>query len=127
MTLLVFIIIIAVLVLGLIVILLVYWCCRPGRREEREEERQQINKVETVAGQLEKEVSRAGLGLAGVEQSLARLEQRVESSSAGQQEADKAQVRLGAQQDRLTEEARRINHTVGRRLENLRASLSPSR
>ena len=119
-TLLVFIIIIAVLVLGLIVILLVYWCCRPGRREEREEERQQINNIQTVAGQLEKEVTRAGLGLAGVEQSVARLEQRVESSSAGQQEADKAQVRLGAQQDRLTEEARRINHTVEQLREKLR-------
>ena len=91
-TLLVFIIIISVLVLGLTVILLVYWCCRPGRREEREEERQQINNIQTVAGPLEKEVTRAGLGLAGVEQSVARLEQRVETSSAGQLTADRTQV-----------------------------------
>ena len=95
-TLLVFIIIIAVLILGVMVILLVYWCCRPGRQQEREEERQQINNIEKTAGELEREVTRAGLGLAGVEQTVARLEQRVESSSAGQQTADKTQVQSGA-------------------------------
>ena len=95
-TLLVFIIIIAVLILAVMVILLVYWCCRPGRQQEREEERQQINNIEKTAGELEREVSRAGLGLVGVEQTVARLEQRVENSSAGQQTADKTQVQSGA-------------------------------
>ena len=40
-------------------------------KEEREE-RQQITNIEKTAGELGREVSRAGLGLAGVEQSLAR-------------------------------------------------------
>ena len=43
-----------------------------GLGQELSEERQQITNIEKTAGELGREVSRAGLGLAGVEQSLAR-------------------------------------------------------
>ena len=43
-----------------------------GLVQELSEERQQITNIEKTAGELGREVSRAGLGLAGVEQSLAR-------------------------------------------------------
>ena len=62
----------------------------------------------------------AGLGLAGVEKNVAKLEQRLENSSAGQQSSDRTQVLLGAEQDRLKEEARKISQTVEQLREKLR-------
>ena len=97
-TLLVFIIIIAVLMVGLIIILLVYWCCRPTRQEEAQQ-RDQISSIEKSAGELEKEVVRAGFGLSAVEASVSRLEASLESGAAGQQDSQRAQLLLGAEQE----------------------------
>ena len=44
----------------------------------------------------------------------------METSSAGQHSADKTQVLLGAEQDRLKEEARKISQTVEQLREKLR-------
>ena len=110
-TLLVFIIIIAVLMVGLIIILLVYWCCRPTRQEEAQQ-REQIISIEKSAGQLDKELTRAGLGLAAVEKTVARLEANMETGEAGQLDSQRAQALLGAEQLRLKEESRKISQTV---------------
>ena len=44
----------------------------------------------------------------------------METSSAGQHSADRTQVLLGAEQDRLKEEARKISQTVEQLREKLR-------
>ena len=113
-TLLVFIIIISVLILGLIIILLVRWCCNIHNSNNAAvaETQEKVNTMENTTGQMEKEIIKTGLHIEDIQRNLTKLEASVESSGAVSLNTQRTQLVMEERQQRLRDEARKLDTTV---------------
>ena len=113
-TLLVFIIIISVLILGLIILLLVRWCCNINNSNNIAvaETQEKVNSMESTTGQMEKEIIKTGLHIEDIQRNLTKLEASVENSGTVSLNTQRTQLVMEERQQRLRDEARRLDNTV---------------
>ena len=109
-----FIIIISVLILGLIILLLVRWCCNIHNRSHTvvAETQEKVNTIENAAGEMEKEILKTGLHIEDIQKNMARLEASVETSGSVSLETQRTQLVMEERQQRLRDEARRLDTTL---------------
>ena len=121
-TLLVFIIIISVLILGLIILLLVRWCCNIHNSNNTAvaETQEKVITMENTTGQMEKEILKTGLHIEDIQRNLTKLEASVESSGAVSLNTQRTQLVMEERQQRLKDEARRLDTSVADLNEKIR-------
>ena len=109
-----FIIIISVLILGLIILLLVRWCCNIHNSNNTAvaETKEKVNTMENTTGQMEKEILKTGLHIEDIQRNLTKLEASVENSGAVSLNTQRTQLVMEERQQRLRDEARRLDTTV---------------
>ena len=117
-----FIIIISVLILGLIILLLVRWCCNIHNSNNNAvaETQEKVITMENTTGQMEKEILKTGHHIEDIQRNLTKLEACVESSGAVSLNTQRTQLVMEERQQRLKDEARRIDTTVADLNEQIR-------
>ena len=113
-TLLVFIIIISVLILGLIILLLVRWCCsiHNSNTNAVAETQEKVNTMENTTGQMERDILKTGIHIEDIQRNLTKLEASVENSGAVSLNTQRTQLVMEERQQRLRDEARRLDTSV---------------
>ena len=117
-----FIIIISVLILGLIILLLVRWCCNIHNSNNTAvaETQEKVITMENTTGQMEKEILKTGLHIEDIQSQLTKLEASVESSGAVSLNTQRTQLVMEERQQRLKDEARRLDTSVADLNEKIR-------
>ena len=117
-----FIIIISVLILGLIILLLVRWCCNIHNSNNTAvaETQEKVNTMENTTGQMEREILKTGLHIEDIQRNLTKLEASVENSGAVSLNTQQTQLVMEERQQRLRDEASRLDTNVADLNEKIR-------